>query len=92
MTYEQAVGIRTRQLQGHAIEPDELAAAIALIQSMRTPTPKSAPKNKKREKQKPPLEQMARPIRTAWLPASQMSPQELREATDKAWQRIGSGE
>ncbi len=44
MTYQQAVTIRTMQLQGYDVAPALLARAIAVIQSTRTSTPK--PKNK----------------------------------------------
>jgi hypothetical protein len=88
MTYEQAVELRTSQLQGKKVEPSELEAAIAVIKTNPTPTPKRAPRDKRPRPEQPP----AVPARshTPWALVGELSPAELRAATDKAWARIGS--
>lgn len=48
MTYQQAVTVRTLQLQGHHFSPGLVAQAIEVIQRARTPTRRLREKKKQK--------------------------------------------
>lgn len=89
MSYDDAVAVRTQQLQGAAVDQTKLAQALAVIRTQCRPVTGRGPRRKRRERT---VAEVAQVTHRPWAPVGGLSDAEIRKAADQAWGRIGSAE